>query len=593
MKNQQLEIMRHSLSHIMAAAVKQLWPKVKFAIGPAIANGFYYDLDFGGQTDKTNNNENIRIGESDLGKIEKKMSHIIKQNLLFERFELTIEEAIKREKKAGQIYKVELIKDFKKDLTAQTGGEKKVSYYRLGDFEDLCRGPHIKSSGQIKDGSFKLTKLAGAYWRGDEKNKMLTRIYGVAFKTKKELADYLELIAEAEKRNHIKIGKELDLFSMHEEGTGFPFIHPKGMVIWYELMKYWKEEHDQEGYLEVKTPIILRKNLWEQSGHWDHYKEDMYFTKIDEEDYAIKPMNCPGGILIYKNDLHSYRELPLKVAEIGLVHRHELSGVLNGLFRVRSFHQDDAHIYCVEKQIKDEVIKIINLADRMYKTFKLDYRLELSTRPKKSIGTARMWQTAEKALANALRDIKAVYQLNPGDGAFYGPKIDFHIKDALGRTWQCGTIQLDFAMPERFKLVYTGSDGKEHRPVMIHRTVYGAMERFLGILIEHYAGVFPVWLTPVQVKIISVGKAHIKYCHQLGQEFKKNNIRVEVDNVNETVGNKIRKAIKERVPYMLVIGDKEIKSDKLAVRERESDKVRKIEKKKFIEEIKEKAKERE
>ncbi len=584
-KNQDnLEIMRHSLSHIMAAAVKQLWPKVKFAIGPAIADGFYYDIDFDGHSNK--NNKNVRIRESDLEKIEKKMNHIIKQNLPFERFEFAIEEAITREKEAGEIYKMELINDLKKE------GEKKVSYYRLGDFEDLCRGPHIKSSGEIKEGSFKLTKIAGAYWRGDEKNKMLTRIYGVAFATKKELAGYLKLIEEAEKRNHIKLGKELDLFSMHEEGPGFPFIHPKGMVIWHELMKYWQEEHEQESYLEVKTPIILKKNLWEQSGHWDHYKENMYFTKIDKEDYAVKPMNCPGGVLLYKNEPHSYRELPLKIAEIGLVHRHELSGVLNGLLRVRSFHQDDAHIYCTEKQIKEEVINIIKLVDRMYKTFKLGYHMELSTKPKDSIGTVKMWQTAEKALEDALKDIKADYQLNPGDGAFYGPKIDFHIKDALGRTWQCGTIQLDFAMPERFDLVYTGSDGKDHRPVMLHRVVYGAMERFLGVLIEHYAGAFPVWLAPVQVKIISVGKDHIKYCDQLGREFKENNIRVEVDDVNETVGNKIRKAIKEKVPYMLVIGDKEIKSDKLAVRDRENDKVRQISKEKFIEEIKEKLKKR-
>ncbi len=572
MENNQLEIIRHSLSHIMAAAIIKLWPKVKLAIGPAVDNGFYYDFDFG----------KIKISEEDLRKIEVEMKKIIKADLPFEKLELTIAKALAREKKNGQIYKQELIKDLKKT------GETKVSYYRLGDFEDLCRGPHLKSSGEIAEGSWKLDKLAGAYWRGDEKNKMLTRIYGLAFVSERELEDYVKMMAEAEKRDHRKIGKDLDLFSMHEEGPGFPFFHAKGMLIWYKLIEYWKEEHDKEGYDEIKTPIILNKELWEQSGHWEHYKDNMYFTNIDDQDYAIKPMNCPGGILIYKLKLHSYRELPIKMAEVGLVHRHELSGVLNGLLRVRAFYQDDAHIYCMENQIKDEVIKIINLIDRIYKTFGLEYHMELSTKPINHIGTDKMWQAAEKALADALKQIKTNYKLNPGDGAFYGPKIDFHIKDAIGRTWQCGTIQLDFAMPERFDLKYTGQDGKEKRPVMIHRTVYGAIERFLGILIEHYAGAFPLWLSPVQVKIISVGSAHIEYCRKLANELKQAGIRIEVDDANETVGNKIRIAIKEKVPYMLVIGDREMNSNKLNIRDRGEKNTREIGKEEFIREVAEK-----
>ncbi len=572
MKKEDLEMLRHSCSHVMAAAVKELWPDVKFAIGPAIEGGFYYDFDFGEE----------KVGEEDLARIEKKMKHIIKQNLKFERFEMDIDEALAGERKAGQIYKAELIEDLKKE------GEKKVSFYRLGKFEDLCRGPHVESAGKVKAGAFKLTKLAGAYWRGDEKNKMLTRIYGLAFGTKEELDAHLAMLLEAGKRNHVKLGRELGIFSMHEEGPGFPFFHPRGMIIWQELMRYWKEEHDREGYLETKTPIILKRKLWEQSGHWDHYKENMYFTKIDEEDYAVKPMNCPGGILVYKSAMHSYRELPLKMAEIGLVHRHELSGVLNGLFRVRSFHQDDAHIYCEKKQIKEEVIKVANLIERVYKTFGLEYHVELSTRPEKSTGSDEMWETAEKALKEALGEMGRDYQLNPGDGAFYGPKIDFHVKDALGRTWQCGTIQLDFAMPEKFALAYTGKDGQEHAPVMLHRVVYGAVERFFGILIEHFAGAFPVWLSPVQVKVISVGSGHIDYCHELAAELSESGMRAEVDDANETVGNKIRKAAGEKIPYVLVIGDKEMESSELAVRDRGSDKVRNIGKKEFIEEARDK-----
>ncbi|MCU0678871.1 MAG: threonine--tRNA ligase [Planctomycetes bacterium] len=572
MENQDLEKMRHSLSHVMAAAVKKLYPGAKFAIGPAIDNGFYYDIDFG----------EVKIGEEDLKKIEAKMKELIKADLPFARYELDIDKALAREEKAGEIYKYELIEDLKQ------AGEKKVSYYRTGEFEDLCRGPHVKASGELSADGFKLEKLAGAYWRGSEKNKMLTRIYGLAFSSKAELKQHLLMLAEAEKRNHVKLGRELGLFSLHEEGPGFPFFHPKGMIIWQELMKYWKEEHDRAGYLEVKTPIILKRELWERSGHWDHYKENMYFTRIDETDFAVKPMNCPGGILYYQTALHSYRELPLKVAEIGLVHRHELSGVLNGLFRVRAFHQDDAHIYCTEEQVKAEVVKIARLIDRVYSTFGLTYHMELSTRPDNSIGSEKMWATAEAALKQALDELGGEYKLNPGDGAFYGPKIDFHIKDAIGRTWQCGTIQCDFAMPERFTLAYTGADSKEHRPVMLHRVVYGAMERFLGVLIEHFAGAFPVWLAPVQAKIISVGSAHIEYCHKLSESFYDKKIRVEVDDANETVGNKIRKAAKEKIPYVLVIGDKEMESGELAVRDRATGETRIVGKEEFITEVRRK-----
>lgn len=575
-KNNKLEMTRHSLSHIMAAAVFKLYPKAKFAIGPAVDNGFYYDIDFG----KT------KISDSDLPRIEEKMKSIIKANLLFEKFELPVAKALAREKKSGQIYKLEMIKDLKK------AGEKTVSYYKLSEFEDLCRGPHLKSAGQVQNGSFKLEKLAGAYWRGDEKNKMLTRIYGLAFANKVELDNYLKMMEEAEKRDHKKIGKELGLFSMHEEGPGFPFFHPKGMIIWNEMIKYWREEHDKGEYQEIKTPLILNKKLWEQSGHWDHYKENMYFTKIDEADYAVKPMNCPGGILVYKENLHSYREFPIKMAEIGLVHRHELSGVLNGLLRVRTFNQDDAHIYCLESQIKDEVIKVIRLIDRIYKTYGLEYRVELSTKPENSMGSEKMWQTAEKSLESALKEIGGEYKINPGDGAFYGPKIDFHIKDAIGRTWQCGTIQLDFTMPERFNLTYIERDGKEKRPVMIHRTVYGAIERFLGVLIEHYAGAFPVWLSPTQVKIVSVGATHVEFCQKLAGEFKQNEIRVEVDETDETVGNKIRKAVSEKTPYMLVVGDREMNSEKLAVRDRGEKITREIGREEFIKEVKERINER-
>jgi len=541
--DKELEKLRHSCSHVLAQAVKRLFPNVKLGIGPAIEDGFYYDFD------------NVEFKEEDLEKIEKEMQKIIDENQKFKKIEVTKKKAEAMLK--GEPYKLDLLNELKG----------KITFYQNEDFTDMCQGPHIKSTGEIK--SFKLMKIAGAYWKGDSNKPMLQRIYGAAFKDKKELRKYLHLLQEAEKRNHIKLGKELGLFSMHEEGPGFPFFHPKGMIVWQELMKYWKEEHNKDGYEEVKTPIILNKNLWEQSGHWDHYKESMYFTKIDNQDFAVKPMNCPGGILIYKTNLHSYREFPLRIAEVGLVHRHELSGVLNGLFRVRVFHQDDAHIYCMENQIKDEVINIINLIDRMYKTFKFEYHMELSTKPEKSIGSEKMWKAAEKSLKDALKDVKKDYQLNPGDGAFYGPKIDFHIKDALGRTWQCATIQLDFAMPERFDLTYEGADGKKHKPVMLHRVVYGSIERFLGILIEHYTGKFPTWLSPVQVVLMTVTDRNKKFANEVLGRMKEAGVRVELDDRSETISKKVRDNQLKKINYLITLGDKEVEKKTLAIRTRD------------------------
>ena len=563
-----LEIIRHSASHVLALAVLEMFPETKFAIGPAIENGFYYDFDL----------PRTLIPE-DLIILEEKMRAIIKANYQFERAEISIDKALQDFEKLGQRYKIELIQDLAKN------GNEKVSVYKSGPFVDLCSGPHLDSTGEIPADGFKLTKISGAYWRGDEKNKMLQRIYGVAFNDKKELKNYLSMLEEAEKRNHIKLGKELKLFSTHAEGPGFPFFHPKGMIVWNELINYWKEEHTKEAYQEISTPIILNRTLWEKSGHWEHYKENMYFTKIDEIDYAIKPMNCPGGILVYKSDLHSYKELPLKLAEIGLVHRHELSGTLNGLFRVRMFHQDDAHIYCMENQIKQEIKKLISLIDRMYKKFGLSYHLELSTRPKNSTGTDKMWETAENALKEALQEIKVDYKINPGDGAFYGPKIDFHIKDAIGRTWQCGTIQVDFAMPERFELSYIGEDGKEHRPVMLHRVIYGAMERFMGILIEHYAGAFPVWLSPIQAIILPVSEKFNSYAQKISSQLLENNIRAEISDESESLGKRIRRAEKQKIPYMLVVGEKEEKEKKITIRSRGEKEQKTIQADKFMEKI--------
>jgi len=572
MKEEKLESMRHSLSHIMAQAVLELYPGTKLAIGPAIDTGFYYDFD----TEHS-------FTPEDLPKIEKKMRQIIKEDQKFEQFDKDIDQAIKDFEKEKDVYKVEMAKELK------TEEEKKLSFFQNIDkkgnirFVDMCSGPHIKSTGKV--GAFKLDKVAGAYWKGDEKNKMLQRIYGLAFAKQKELDQYLELREEAEKRDHKKLGKELDLFSFHEEGPGFPFFHDKGMVLWHTLMDYWNEMHKND-YKEVKTPILLREKLWHQSGHWDNYKDDMYFTKIDDDGYALKPMNCPGNILIYKSGMHSYRDFPLRWAEVGLVHRNEMSGVLNGLFRVRAFHQDDAHIYCRPNQIKDEIKGVMALIDQVYKTFDLEYMVEFSTRPEKSIGTDEVWENSEKIIKEVLDESKIKYELNEGDGAFYGPKIDYHIKDSLGRTWQCGTIQLDFSMPERFDINYIEEDGKKHRPVMLHRTAYGAIERFLGILIEHYAGAFPVWLAPVQVKVIAVGEAHNKLVQELARKFEQAGLRAEADVSDETVGNKIRKAEMEKVPYMLVFGDKEKDSGVLNVRKRGEKDTFEKKTKEFIEMVK-------
>lgn len=564
--NENLEKIRHSTSHILAYAVAELFgDSVKFAIGPTIEDGFYYDFDLG---DKT-------FSPEDLKKIEKKMEEIIKKKLPFEKFELPIDEA--KEKIAGQPYKIELISDL------AAAGEDSVSFYTVGDFTDLCRGPHVENTKEL--GHFKLMKIAGAYWRGSEKNKMLQRIYGTAFETKDELADYIKMLEEAEKRDHRKLGKELGLISFHDEGPGFPFFKPKGMIIWNELLNYWREMHEAAGYEEIKTPIMLSQHLWEISGHWDNYRENMYETTIDETKFAIKPMNCPGGFLMYSEDLHSYRDLPLRWGEIGLVHRHELSGVLSGLFRVRAFHQDDAHIFMRPDQIKDEILGVLNLVDKMYATFGLTYTLELSTRPENSIGTDEAWEMATSGLTEALKSTGKEYEINEGDGAFYGPKIDIKIKDAISRTWQCGTIQLDMNMPERFKLVYTDSDGQEKRPIMIHRVIYGSMERFFGVLIEHYAGAFPVWLSPVQTVIIPVSEKFNAYGNEVLSQLKDAGIRVELDDSNESLGKRVRNAEKQKTPYILVIGEKEVEAKSVAVRKRAEGDLGAKKVEKFIEEI--------
>ncbi len=573
-------MMRHSLSHIMAAAILKLYPEAKFAIGPAVDNGFYYDLDFG----------KIKIGEEDLVKIEEEMKNIIKANLSFEKSELPVAKAQAQEKKSGQIYKEELIKDLKKT------GETAVCYYKLGEFEDLCRGPHLKSTGQIQNGSFKLLKIAGAYWRGDEKNKMLTRIYGLAFATKKELDEYLKMLEEAEKRDHKKLGKELDLFSFHDVAPGMPFFHPKGMKIYDALKKFWIEAQAEFDYQYVNCPAMLDVSIWKQSGHWDHYKDDMYFLQAaeGEKQYALRPMDCPGAIIIYNNSLRSYRDLPLRFAEPGLITRKEKSGQLNGLLRVQQFTQDDAHIFIAVDQVEAEIKNVISLVDKIYKPFGMKYKAYLSTRPDDFMGDAKDWEKAETSLKKILDEVYGAgnYGLKEKDGAFYGPKIDYQLEDAIGRTWQCATIQLDFQMPLKFGCEYIDNQGKAVAPVLIHRTIMGSFERFMGILIEHYAGAFPVWLSPVQIKIVSVGQAHVEFSKKLAAEFMENNIRVEVDESDETVGNKIRKAVNEKVPYMLVIGDREMASDKLAVRDRGEKTTREISKEKFIEEIKDKIKER-
>ena len=543
-----LDALRHSASHIMAQAVQHLYgDKVQFGIGPWIANGFYYDIDI----------DHTFVPE-DLVKIEAEMEKIIKQDLPIVRQEMSREDAIRFFEEKGQHYKVELIRDLPEDVV--------ISLYTQGDFTDLCAGPHLASTGRIK--ALKLQSLAGAYWRGNEKNKMLQRIYGTAFEKKADLEAYLTMLEEAARRDHRKLGKELDLFSMQEEGPGFPFFHAKGMVIRNELENFWRKLHTKFGYEEIKTPIILNEDLWHKSGHWDHYKENMYFTKIDDADYAVKPMNCPGGMLVYKTRHHSYRELPIRAAELGLVHRHELSGALHGLMRVRSFTQDDAHIFMLPSQIKDEIMGVMDLFNIVYSTFGLSYHAELSTKPENAMGSDEVWQVATSALQQALDERKMPYKVNPGDGAFYGPKIDFHLKDSIGRTWQCGTIQLDMLMPERFDLTYIGEDGQRHRPVMIHRVAFGSMERFIGILIEHYAGAFPAWIAPVQVKILPITDRNINYAKKLAAQLRDLDVRVEVDERSEKIGYKIREAQMEKVPFMLVLGDKEEEADAVAVRVR-------------------------
>lgn len=542
------QIFWHTSAHIMALAVQNLFPGVKFAIGPAIDNGFYYDFD-----------TEHRFTPEDLVKIEAEMKRIAKEGHKLERFVLPRDEALEYFKERDEVYKVELIENLDEN--------EEVSFYKLGDFTDLCAGPHLYDVKKVK--AIKLLSIAGAYWRGDEKNKMLQRIYGTTFEKKKELEEYLNFLEEAKKRDHRKLGKELDLFSIHEEGPGFPFFHPKGMVIRNQLLNFWKEEHAKRGYDEISTPIILNESLWHQSGHWDHYQENMYFTNIDDENYAIKPMNCPGSILVYKSKLHSYRDLPLRWGELGLVHRHELSGALHGLMRVRSFTQDDAHLYVLPSQVKDELVAIIELADYMYDIFGFKYHVELSTRPENSMGTEEQWEIATKGLIEALNEKNIDYIVNEGDGAFYGPKIDFQLEDAIGRTWQCGTIQLDFQMPERFDISYVDKDNEKKRPVMIHRTVFGSMERFMGILIEHYAGKFPLWLAPVQAIILPISDKFNDYAYKLEEKFKEKGIRIEVDGRAEKIGYKIREAQLQQVPYMLVVGEKEVQDNLVSVRSRD------------------------
>ncbi|NLZ93088.1 MAG: threonine--tRNA ligase [Firmicutes bacterium] len=547
--NEGQDVYRHSTSHILAAAVKRLYPQAKLGIGPSIKDGFYYDFD----------NPNSFVPE-DLEKIEEEMKRIIKEDFPFERIELAREEALAYFAERGEDYKVELIRDLPEDEV--------ISCYRCGEFVDLCAGPHLVSTGKVK--AVKLLSLAGAYWRGSEKNPMLQRIYGTSFPKKSLLDEHLTRLEEAKKRDHRKLGKELDLFSIQDEGPGFPFIHPKGMIIRNELENYWREEHQAAGYAEIKTPIILNRGLWEQSGHWDHYKDNMYFTKIDDLDYAVKPMNCPGSMLIYKTKMHSYRDLPIRMAELGLVHRHELSGTLHGMMRVRSFTQDDAHIFMLPSQIKDEVKKVISLTEKMYSTFGFDYHLELSTRPENSMGSDEMWETATNVLREVLEERGLPYVVNEGDGAFYGPKIDFHLTDSLGRTWQCGTVQLDFQMPDKFGLFYIGEDGEKHQPAVIHRVIYGSLERFMAVLIEHFAGAFPVWLAPQQAVVIPISSRHHQYAAEVVQFLKESGIRVDADWRNEKVGYKIREAQVQKVPYMLVVGDKEVEEQKVSVRERQA-----------------------
>ena len=538
---------RHTTSHIMAQAIKRLYPQAKLAIGPSIADGFYYDIDIEGG-----------LTAEDLEKIEAEMKKIIKEALPLKRFTLPRNEAIKFMQEREEPYKVELIEDLPEDA--------EISFYEQGEFTDLCAGPHLMSTKPVK--AFKLTSIAGAYWRGDEHNKMLTRVYGTAFPKKAELEEYLTMIEEAKKRDHRKIGRELGLFMMHEAGPGFPFFLPKGMILRNTLMEHWRKIHMANGYDEISTPVILNRSLWETSGHWDHYKDNMYTTVIDEEDYAIKPMNCPGSILVYQNEPHSYRDLPLRYAECGLVHRHEKSGQLHGLMRVRCFTQDDGHIFLARDQIRDEIVRIVNIIDSFYNLLGFKYHVELSTRPEDSMGSDEDWELATDSLRDALESLGKDYVVNEGDGAFYGPKIDFHLTDCLGRTWQCGTIQLDFQLPQRFELEYTGADGEKHQPIMIHRVVFGSIERFIGILTEQFAGAFPTWLAPVQVKVLPLSEKFLDYASEVQKQLLDAGLRAELDERSEKLGYKIREAQSLKIPYMLVVGGKEQENGTVAVRTR-------------------------
>lgn len=539
--------LRHTAAHILAQAVKRLYPEAKLTIGPSIDNGFYYDFDI----EETFTPEVLQ-------KVESEMLNIIKEDLSLERSVISREEALRLMEEKGESYKVELINELPE--------EEELSFFRQGEFIDLCAGPHVLSTGKVK--AFKLLSVAGAYWRGNEKNKMLQRIYGTAFEKRSELEEYLRMLEEAKKRDHRRLGKELKLFSIMEEGPGFPFFLPKGVILKNNLIQYWRELHNRAGYIEIETPLILNKKLWETSGHWYHYKENMYTVNIDEEEFAIKPMNCPGGMLVYKSETHSYRDLPIRAGELGRVHRHELSGALHGLMRVRAFTQDDAHIFMLPEQIKDEIKGVISLIDEVYSKFGFKYKVELSTRPENSMGSDEEWQMAEDALKGALEEIKMPFKINPGDGAFYGPKIDFHLEDSLGRTWQCGTIQLDFQFPQRFELNYIGRDGEKHRPIVIHRVIFGSIERFIGILIEHFAGKFPVWLAPIQVKVLPISDKINVYGDSVFKALRDKGIRAEIDDRAEKIGFKIREARNERVPYMIILGEKEQAEGKINVKSR-------------------------
>ena len=540
---------RHSTSHVLAQAVKRLYPEAKLAIGPAIDDGFYYDID-----------SDVTFTPEVLEKLEAEMRKICKEKLAIERFELPREEAIKLMEEKDEPYKVELIRDLPEDAA--------ISFYKQGEFTDLCAGPHLDSTGRIKGNAIKLMNCTGAYWRGDSKNKMLQRIYGTCFMKKEELDAYLARLEEAKKRDHRKLGRELGLFMLADEGPGFPFFLPNGMVLKNTLLDYWREVHKRYGYVEISTPIILNQELWHRSGHWDHYKDNMYTTVIDGEDYAVKPMNCPGGMLVYKNEPHSYRDLPMRMAELGIVHRHELSGALHGLFRVRCFTQDDAHIFMTPEQMKDEIKGVVRIFDEIYSTFALTYKIELSTMPEDHMGDEETWRSAEATLKSAIEELGKSYEINEGDGAFYGPKLDFHLTDCLGRTWQCGTIQLDFQLPERFELEYVGADGGRHRPIMIHRVVFGSIERFIGILTEHFAGAFPMWLAPVQVKVLPISEHQLGRAREISERLAAAGLRAELDSRSEKIGYKIREAQLQKVPYMLVVGDREVEEGTVSVRRR-------------------------